>query len=53
MAKLAAESYEETLKSQPLYSNKFHLDDAERARYLQQVPEWFKKWQAELDKIYS
>lgn len=44
--------YENDFKSQPLYSNKFNLDDKERAKYLEMVPAWFKKWQEELDKIY-
>ncbi len=44
--------YEIDFKSQPLYSNKFNLDDKERAKYLEMVPAWFKKWQEELDKIY-
>lgn len=44
--------YEEDFKNQPLYHNQFNLNNEERARYLEMVPEWFKRWQEELDKIY-
>lgn len=43
--------YEEDFKSQPLYRNQFNLDDKKRAKYLEMVPAWVKKWQEELDKI--
>lgn len=44
--------YENDFKNQPLYRNQFNLDNEERARYLEMVPAWVKKWQQELDKIY-
>jgi hypothetical protein len=43
--------YVETFKSQPLYQNKFNLTPEEKNKYLELAPEWFKKWQQELDKI--
>jgi len=46
------EIYEQAFKSQPLYANKFHIDAAERQFYMNQVADWMKKWQAELDKLY-
>lgn len=42
--------YEETFKNQPLYKNQFNLAPGEKEKYLQQVPDWAKKWQQELDK---
>jgi len=45
--------YEQDFKSQPLYCNKFQLDDRERAEYLKQVPDWVNRWQQELDRMYS
>ena len=52
MEKSINKIYEEDFKSQPLYRNKFNLSKEEQERYLQMVPAWVKKWQAELDKIY-
>lgn len=46
-------TYEQDLKNQPLYNNKFNLSKEEQERYLQMVPAWVKKWQEELDKIYE
>jgi hypothetical protein len=46
-------TYEEDFKNQPLYCNKFQLNDSERAKYLEQVPDWVERWQQELDKVYS
>jgi hypothetical protein len=45
--------YEQDFKNQPLYRNIFNLSKEEQERYLQMVPAWVKKWQAELDKIYE
>lgn len=45
--------YEQDFKNQPLYRNIFNLSKEEQERYLQMVPAWVKKWQAELDKMYE
>lgn len=45
--------YEESLKNQPLYKNKFNLAPGEKEKYLQMVPDWVKTWQQELDKVYG
>lgn len=51
MEKFDYAEYEQTLKNQPLYKNQFNLSPEEKQKYLQQIPEWSKKWQQELDKI--
>lgn len=53
MDKFDYADYEATFKNQPLYKNQFNLSPAEIDRYRQQAPEWVKKWQQELDKIYA
>lgn len=51
MEQTADKIYEEDFISQPLYQNKFNLDEKERTAYLQSIPDWVKKWQKELDKF--
>jgi hypothetical protein len=53
MDKFDYAEYEETLKNQPLYVNKFNVTPAEKDYYMQTVPQWFKAWQQELDRIYD
>ncbi len=43
--------YEKHFQSQPLYSNKVYMSEADVIMYRQQAFDWMVKWQEALDNI--